>query len=332
MKNKKVYIGISAIALVIICAVASIFYIKTRNKDVETAEFVKANENTKEAMISKEESSENQEEITNEEVENVEEVNEEENEAKIEEKNEKKATENKVVAKKEFTVTDVDKTMYVTASSLNVREGPETTYSKIGSLSYTSEVTITGIVDNFGWYRISYNNKVGYVDGSYLSDTQPVIETKTSSANEVSAVNSLIVINSRNNTLRFYVDGQLSQSYSCATGASSSQTPQGKCQVVQKIVDRPYYKAGIAGGDPSNPLGRRWMGLNLAGTSGSTYGIHGTNNESSIGSNASHGCIRMHNADVEYFYDFVSIGTTVIIKNTSQSDKEIAAEYGIYIE
>ena len=349
MKNKKVYIGISAIVLVVILTTIGILYIKSKNNDVKVTNFAKTEESTKEAMKEKEE-------ITNENLKESEEKNVDENvEKNVEEntvaeepteKNKEEVVEKKTekvvesVPKKEFTVTDTKKTMYVTATSLNVRSGPETTYNRIGSLKNSSEASITGVVNGFGWYRISYNGKVGYIDGTYVSDNKPVTETviennsseSTKSVSEESAIGALIVINSRNNTLRYYVNGKLARSYSCATGKSSSATPQGKCKVVQKIVNRPYYKTGIPGGDPRNPLGKRWMGLNLAGTGGDTYGIHGTNNESSIGTNASHGCIRMHNADVESFYDVVSIGTTVIIKNTSASDKEIAAVYGIYIE
>ena len=73
------------------------------------------------------------------------------------------------------------------------------------------------------------------------------------------------------------------------------------------------------------------MGLDCYGTQGTTYGIHGTNDESSIGSNASHGCIRMHNADVESLYEILPKGTTVIIQNSSKSDKQIVADSGITI-
>jgi len=43
------------------------------------------------------------------------------------------------------------------------------------------------------------------------------------------------------------------------------------------------------------------------------YGIHGTNNEASIGTAASHGCVRMRNDDVIRIYDIVPLGTRVKI-------------------
>ena len=59
---------------------------------------------------------------------------------------------------------------------------------------------------------------------------------------------------------------------------------------------------------PGNPLGTRWMGLNVRG-----IGIHGTPDASSIGYSRSHGCVRMHISDAEWLFNHVTIGTTVFI-------------------
>ena len=142
------------------------------------------------------------------------------------------------------------------------------------------------------------------------------------------ATHQLIIINSKNNTLNFYENYTLVRKFKCATGKASTPTPQRKTTIVNKIKNRPYYTGGIPGGDPRNPLGKRWMGLNMYGY-GTTYGIHGTNNESSIGKHISGGCIRMHNKDVEWLYNKIRVGATVIIKNTSNSDAWIARQYNI---
>jgi lipoprotein-anchoring transpeptidase ErfK/SrfK len=63
---------------------------------------------------------------------------------------------------------------------------------------------------------------------------------------------------------------------------------------------------------PSNPLGTRWLGLSVKG-----FGIHGTNVPQSIGKNASHGCIRMRNSDVEELFELVQVGDAVEIYNES---------------
>jgi lipoprotein-anchoring transpeptidase ErfK/SrfK len=61
---------------------------------------------------------------------------------------------------------------------------------------------------------------------------------------------------------------------------------------------------------PGGPFGARWLGLSVPG---GLYGIHGTNMPNSIGTYASHGCVRMFNEDVINLYNQVSIGTPVRI-------------------
>jgi hypothetical protein len=62
--------------------------------------------------------------------------------------------------------------------------------------------------------------------------------------------------------------------------------------------------------NPGGPFGTRWMKLNVPWGG---YGIHGTDNPSSIGTAASHGCVRMYNEDVNELYDIVPLGTPVQI-------------------
>ena len=329
MKSKKVYIGIAAITVSLIIVIASIFYIKTNQKDVELSKFEQnLDENTKEAMEETEVSTDEKSEE-----ESTEETKEEEKEK---EESTKKEVEKEPEPEKVIEVTEASGTKYVKADSLNVRSGPDTSYSRIGSLKYASEVEITG--QSGIWYRISYNDKVGFVRGDYLVDEkpEPIVYEEPSYeyddegddySNGTEVVGNLIIINSRNNTLRYYQSGSLVASYSCATGTSGTPTPQGRFSINEKEENRPYYKENIPGGAPNNPLGPRWMQFKYGG-----YGIHGTNNEKSIGTNASHGCVRMHNSQVIELYDMVPMGTTVIVKNTSASDKSIAAGYGIYID
>lgn len=77
----------------------------------------------------------------------------------------------------EFTVTPLDKTMYVNADGLNVRSGYSTTTELIGALTKGQSVQVTGSVQrngaDLGWYQISLNGAKGYVSGEYLSDTKP---------------------------------------------------------------------------------------------------------------------------------------------------------------
>jgi L,D-transpeptidase ErfK/SrfK len=59
---------------------------------------------------------------------------------------------------------------------------------------------------------------------------------------------------------------------------------------------------------PNNPLGHYWIGLSLSG-----YGIHGTNAPSSIYGLGTHGCMRVHPADIGALYGFVAVGMPVTI-------------------
>ncbi|ADU31911.1 L,D-transpeptidase family protein [Evansella cellulosilytica] len=146
----------------------------------------------------------------------------------------------------------------------------------------------------------------------------------------VSAIsnNQFIIINKASNELAFFEDSKLQKVFSVGTGRENSMTPEGTFKIVNKIKNRPYYSGNIAGGDPQNPLGDRWLGINARGTWGTTYAIHGNNDASSIGGYVSAGCVRMHNSEVHWLYDRVKINTPVIITNSSQSFAAIAEMHG----
>lgn len=143
--------------------------------------------------------------------------------------------------------------------------------------------------------------------------------------NVEAATNQLIIINTKYNKLSFYENNKLVKRYNVATGKPSTPTPTGKTYVANKIINRPYYTGGIPGGDPRNPLGDRWIGI----FGGSTYAMHGNNNESSIGKHISGGCIRMHNAEIRRLFPKVKIGTTVLLDYSTKTDEQIAKKYGI---
>ncbi|MBT2719819.1 L,D-transpeptidase family protein [Bacillus sp. ISL-46] len=145
---------------------------------------------------------------------------------------------------------------------------------------------------------------------------------------DASGGSQLIIINKKTNTLAFYDSGKLVRTFSVATGRSRSLTPEGTFRIVTKIVNRPYYKLKIPGGDPRNPLGSRWLGLEARGTYGTTYAIHGNANENSIGTYASSGCVRMHNSEVRWLYSHVNNYTLVIITHSNSSFDSIAKANG----
>ncbi|KHE71759.1 L,D-transpeptidase family protein [Halobacillus sp. BBL2006] len=147
------------------------------------------------------------------------------------------------------------------------------------------------------------------------------------------AQNEAIIINKSNNQLAFYEKGTLQKVFPVATGRTRSLTPEGKFYLVNKVKNRPWYKENIPGGDPRNPLGARWLGIKVPGdwahTSGNLYGVHGTNNPSSIGTYASSGCIRMYNKDVIWLYDRADKDIPVYITSSSSSFTALAQNYGV---
>lgn len=107
-----------------------------------------------------------------------------------------------------------------------------------------------------------------------------------------------IIINVNNHTLTLYQNGKVLKAYPVAVGKASTPTPKGTFKIINRSIN------------PGGPFGVRWLGLNAPF---GDYGIHGTNNPSSIGKNISNGCIRIYNKDVLELSSLVSIGTTVQI-------------------
>ena len=116
-----------------------------------------------------------------------------------------------------------------------------------------------------------------------------------------------IVVSIPDRKLAVVEDGQVIKIFPTAVGAPESPSPVGIFKIVTNIPDPTWYTKGrIVGPGKSNPLGTRWLGLSLKG-----YGIHGTNNPGSIGHNASHGCIRLKNHDIEQLFGMVEVGDQV---------------------
>jgi len=147
------------------------------------------------------------------------------------------------------------------------------------------------------------------------------------SASGDAASDALIVVNKSTNELAYFKDGDLVRVFPVATGKTEDLTPEGTFPIVNKIKNRPYYKEKIPGGDPANPLGKRWLGLHVGDTIGTTYAIHGNNNEESIGKYVSAGCIRMHNEDIEWLYDELQVGTKVVITSSELAFEELAVKH-----
>jgi lipoprotein-anchoring transpeptidase ErfK/SrfK len=130
---------------------------------------------------------------------------------------------------------------------------------------------------------------------------------------------TVITIDKAHFRLRLFKGLKFSKSYGVAVGQPAYPTPSGRFSITSKQVN-PVWSvpnspwAGelqgtvVEGGSAANPLKARWMGI------ANGVGIHGTGEDWSIGTRASHGCIRMHVPDVIDLFSRVSVGTPVLIQ------------------
>lgn len=96
----------------------------------------------------------------------------------------------------------------------------------------------------------------------------------------------------------YLLDGnRVVRGYPVGIGKMVTRTPTGEFTIINKQYN------------PGGPFGALWMGLSKP-----HYGIHGTNDPSSIGRLVSHGCIRMYNADVLELSSYVPVNTRVTIR------------------
>jgi lipoprotein-anchoring transpeptidase ErfK/SrfK len=143
---------------------------------------------------------------------------------------------------------------------------------------------------------------------------------KLRSSLPISKLPPAITISRNDHTLKLYRVSHrktvLWRRFGVAVGQSAFPTPRGLFRIIEKQrnpwwfpPDSPWAKGlkPIPPG-PGNPLGTRWMGLNVSGV-----GIHGTPDAASIGYSASHGCIRMRIPDAEWLFNHVRVGTPVKI-------------------
>ncbi|KAA0546148.1 L,D-transpeptidase family protein [Bacillus sp. BGMRC 2118] len=203
--------------------------------------------------------------------------------------------------------------------SSNVKTGEKLTVFHQGKLTthmVKDSETLYGIMNQYYQFSdflnvIQESNHLGeqVQTGQKLLIRNPFYKT----SQPVKDNNWSIEILLNTHTLTLYKDGNVYKTYSVATG-KESLTPKGTFQVITKFLNPEYTRKKIAGGDPRNPLGTRWIGLNVPGTTGRTYGIHGTSDPSSIGKDVSQGCIRLLNIDVEALFEIIPIGTEVVIK------------------
>jgi lipoprotein-anchoring transpeptidase ErfK/SrfK len=128
---------------------------------------------------------------------------------------------------------------------------------------------------------------------------------------------SYILVDRRHFTLRLYRHLKLVHTYRIAVGRAGLETPAGLYRIDDRQVNPSWHVplsawAGSLAGQvippgPADPIKARWLGFHDGA------GIHGTDELSSIGTAASHGCIRMSIPDVLQLYPLVPLGTPIYV-------------------
>ena len=133
---------------------------------------------------------------------------------------------------------------------------------------------------------------------------------------------SIVTVSRRRKLARLFLarrDGswRRARAYRVAVGKPGFPTPTGRFSVISKVVDpawtAPSWAGAIAGqtfagGSAANPIKARWIGFT------GSVGFHGTADLSSLGSEASHGCVRMSVRNVKSLYRKVRIGSPVLVR------------------
>lgn len=134
-----------------------------------------------------------------------------------------------------------------------------------------------------------------------------------------------IVVHVDTNRLDLYEGFEVTHGWDVATAKPGWTTPVGEWSLYQKRENPTWYNpaldswgAGLPAvvpGGPGNPMGTRALYITAPGL----IRIHGTTSPDSIGRYASHGCIRMHNEQVEELFELVPVGSKVIIMGSRPS-------------
>lgn len=179
---------------------------------------------------------------------------------------------------------------------------PFATFEKLNQNGFPTTFSIVGAVMTKGcdadWYRVQLpmrpNGVTGYVRAADI---------------DVHKVTTRIRIDVSQRQLTFYDRGKKVLATPVAVGSPATPTPIGRFYVNQRILTT----------DPTGPFGPAALGVSafsnvLTGwTQGGPIGIHGTNQQWSIGQPVSNGCIRVENSVLKRIFRRTAAGTPVVI-------------------
>jgi lipoprotein-anchoring transpeptidase ErfK/SrfK len=154
---------------------------------------------------------------------------------------------------------------------------------------------------------------------AFLAAAEALAQDQQTAPENAEELRRRIIISIADRKLAVVEDGRVLKVYQTAVGADATPSPTGVFKIATRVKNPTWYgpHGQIVSPGKSNPLGDRWMGLSRKG-----YGIHGTNNQRSVGHNVSHGCIRMRKADVEELFEIVKVGD--VVEMVAEPTEELA--------
>lgn len=210
----------------------------------------------------------------------------------------------------ETKVEKMNKTMYVTASYLNVRKKPTTDSKILGQIPYNHSVKVTGkTTDN--WYQVEYEKGTGYCHSAYLSENKK--ESGSPYYIKVNRTQNIVIIYKKDDNGDYSIPYK---SMICSVG-TDGKTPTGTYNTTAKYT---------------------WLWL-----SGNVYGQYATRivgpylfhsvpyftqdksdleyeEYNKLGQAASLGCVRLSVKDAKWIYDNCPVGTTVTIYDSDETE------------
>ena len=161
-----------------------------------------------------------------------------------------------------------------------------TTIQAVTLFQEEERLPATGIVDGVTYCRL------------HQATTRQITVGPITKRADLTLPRANILISESTRQLTLFNGNNPVHQYPVGIGKLATPTPQGDYAIILKHMN------------PGGMLGTRWLGLNL-----DSYGIHGTNQPWLIGTMVSHGCIRMHNSNVEELFNLVKVGIPVYIRD-----------------
>ena len=194
--------------------------------------------------------------------------------------------------------------------------------------NYDKEARDAAIDYSTGWVEVEEakigrkvikpKSRLALMDALRSGDTDVDLEVKTLEPAETGEnFDQILLVRIGENKLYLYEDGEITHTWSVATGQPEYPTPTGLYEITLKRYMPTWVNpspdtwgkdmpAEIPPG-PNNPLGLRALNW-----SAPAIRFHGTQAIYSLGYNASHGCVRMANEDVIELYDMIDVGTPIV--------------------